>query len=278
MKKHTFWKAAAVLLTAAGILFTAATTVASAEGKLVIQGSTTVLPIAQKAAEIFMKKNPHVNITVRGGGSGIGITSLLDGTCDIANSSRAVKITEIQKAQAKGLDLKPHVIAKDGIAVIVHPGNRVSGLNRKQIADIYTGKINSWSQVGGENIKIVVVSRDSASGTFEAFGELALGGAKVRPDALLQASNQAVASVVARTPGAIGYVGLGYLSDAVKAITVDGVEVTQANVLSGKYPLSRPLFMYTSGTPSGDVKNFLDFVMGIEGQKIVREEGFIPLK
>lgn len=278
MKKHTFWKAAGILLTAVGIWLTSVATVASPENKLVIQGSTTVLPIAQKAAEIFMKKNPHVNITVRGGGSGIGITSLLDGTCDIANSSRAVKITEIQKAQAKSLDLKPHVIAKDGIAVIVHPTNRVNGLTRKQIADIYTGKINFWSQVRGENTKIVVVSRDSASGTFEAFGELALGGAKVRPDALLQASNQAVASVVARTPGAIGYVGLGYLSDAVKAITVDGVEVTQANVLSGKYPLSRPLFMYTSGTPAGDVKNFLDFVMSIEGQRIVREEGFVPLK
>lgn len=241
-------------------------------------GSTTVLPIAQKTAEVFMNKYPSIKITVGGGGSGVGVASLIDGTCSIANLSRPMKAKEIQSAAAKGVNPKANVVALDGIAVIVNPANQISGLTKEQVKDIYTGKISNWSQLGGQNAKIVVVSRDSASGTFEAFNELALGGAKVRPDALMQASNQAVASTVAQTPVGIGYVGLGYLSGSVKAVTVDGVMPSKQTVLSKEYRYARPLFMYTNGAPRGAVKQYLDFVNGKEGQKLVEELGFVGLQ
>ncbi|MCM8823499.1 MAG: phosphate ABC transporter substrate-binding protein [Candidatus Omnitrophica bacterium] len=246
--------------------------------KIILEGSTTVLPIAQKAAEVFMKSKPKANISVRGGGSGVGIASLIDGNCDIANSSRPIRPSELDKAIARGKDIKAHVIAMDGIAVIVHPSNKIKGLTKKQIKDIYTGKISNWSQLGGDNQKIVVVSRDSASGTFEAFGELALDKEKVRPDAIMQASNQAVVSVVAKTSGAIGYVGLGYIEPSVKALEINGVMPSKETVLTEKYPIARPLFMYTNGAPQGLVKEFIDFIKSVQGQRLVDEDGFVPLK
>ncbi|MCM8789777.1 MAG: phosphate ABC transporter substrate-binding protein [Candidatus Omnitrophica bacterium] len=246
--------------------------------KIVIEGSTTVLPIAQKAAEVYMQKDSSANISVRGGGSGVGIASLIDGTCDIANSSRPIKDAELDKAVTRGKSIKAHVIAMDGIAVIVNPANKVNALTKKQIKDIYTGKISNWSQVGGDNQKIVVVSRDTSSGTFEAFGELVLDKQKVRPDAVMQASNQAVASTVARTPGAIGYVGLAFLSSSVKGVEVDGTSPSKENVLNNKYQIDRPLFMYTNDVPQGLTKKLIDFIKSPEGQKLVEEEGFVGLK
>ncbi len=246
--------------------------------RIVCEGSTTVLPIAQACAEKFMENNPKIEISVKGGGSGIGITSLIEGTCDIANASRAMKDSEIQKAVGRGKDPKAHVVAMDGIAVIVHPSIEINELTKKQLKAIYTGKISEWSQLGGKNLKIVVISRDSASGTFEAFGELALDKAKVRPDALMSTSNRAVATTVEKTPGSIGYVGLGYISDKVKALKIDGIDCTKENVLSGKYPLARPLFMYTNGKPQGPVKEFMDFILGPEGQDLIEEQGFIRIK
>ena len=246
--------------------------------EIVLDGSTTVLPIAQKAAEQYMKKNPAVNISVRGGGSSVGIASLISKTCDIADSSRRIKSEELKKAASAGVDAVANVIAMDGICVIVHPQNSLSALTKEQLKGIFTGKTTDWSQLGGNTGKIIAVSRDSSSGTFEAFNELALEKARVRPDALMQASNQAVVAAVAQTPGAIGYVGLGYLSEKVKGLIVDGVEPSTKTVLSGKYPLSRPLFMYTSGKPKGRVKQFLDFIKSAEGQRLVQEEGFVPLK
>ncbi|MFA5362839.1 MAG: phosphate ABC transporter substrate-binding protein [Candidatus Omnitrophota bacterium] len=246
--------------------------------KIVIEGSTTVLPIAQKAAEVFMNNNPSADISVRGGGSGVGIASLIDGACDIGNSSRPIKDTELDKAVTNGRSLKATVVAMDGICVIVHPSNNVSALSREQINDIYTGAISNWRQLGGSDEKIVVISRDSSSGTFEAFGALVLNGAKARADALMQASNQAVASTVSRTPGGIGYVGLGYVTSSVKAVDVDGVTASKETVLTGKYPVGRPLFMYTNGAPKGLVKQFIDYIVSPEGQKLAEEEGFVGLK
>lgn len=246
--------------------------------KIVIEGSTTVLPISQRAAEVFMDSHAGADIAVRGGGSGVGIASLIDGTVDIANASRAMKDAEVQKTVDKGRTPKANVVAMDGICVIVNPSNGVSALTKKQIRDIYTGKVSNWKDVGGSDEKIVVISRDSSSGTFEAFGELALDKEKVRADALLQASNQAVASTVAQTPDAIGYVGLGYVTSSVKALDVDGVKASRETVLNGRYPISRPLFMYTNGQPKGLTKEFIDFIMSAEGQKIVEEEGFVGLK
>jgi len=246
--------------------------------KIVIEGSTTVLPIAQKTAELFMDQNPDADISVRGGGSGVGIASLLDGACDIADSSRPIKDTELDKAASNGKDIKTHIVAMDGIAVIVNPANGVGGLTKGQLKDVYTGKISNWSQLGGNDAKIVVISRDSSSGTFEAFGELALDKQKVRADALMQASNQAIASIVGKTPDAVGYVGLGYITDSVKVLPINGVVASVETVLSGKYPISRPLFMYTNGKLQGLIKDFIDFVKSKEGQKIVEEEGFVVLK
>ena len=246
--------------------------------KVIIEGSTTVLPIAQAAAETFMRQNPDTEIVVRGGGSGVGIASLLDKTCDIADASRAIKDSELDKATTNGVDPQAHVIAMDGIVVVVNPANPLSVLTKKQIKDIYTGNISNWKELGGNDGKIVVVSRDSSSGTFEAFGTLALGGAKVRPDALLQASNQAVASIISRTRGAIGYVGLGYISSEVKVLQLEGIMPSKQTVLTDKYPLSRPLYMYTNGAPTGTIRDFLDFIMSTEGQKIVDEQGYVGLK
>lgn len=247
-------------------------------GKVVLEGSTTVLPIAQRAAEVFMKNNPDADLSVRGGGSGVGIASIVDGTCDIAAASRAIKPAELEKAAKKGRSLKAHIVAMDGISHIVHPSNSVTGLTREQIKQIYTTRVKNWKEVGGPDLKIVVISRDSASGTFEAFSELVLDKKRVRPDAIMQASNQGIASIVARTPGAIGYVGLGYVTDSVKAIAVDGVTPSRESVLRNKYLISRPLFMYTVGAPQGTIKKFIDFLKGPEGQKIVSEEGFVGLK
>jgi phosphate transport system substrate-binding protein len=246
--------------------------------KIVLEGSTTVLPIAQKAAEIYMQTHTSADISIRGGGSGVGLASLIDGNCDIADASRAIKDKELDKAVANGKSIKAHVIAMDGIAVVVHPSNKVNALTKKQVKDIFTGKISSWSQVGGDNQQIVVISRDTSSGTFEAFGELAMDKQKVRPDAAMQASNQAVASTVSRTPGAIGYVGLGFLGKSVKAVELDGVMPSIETVLNNKYSIGRPLFMYTDGEPKGLVKDFIDFIKSEQGQKLVSEEGFVSLK
>jgi phosphate transport system substrate-binding protein len=277
MKKR-FSKTARILLAVAAGISLIMPVVAFAESNLVITGSTTVLPIAQKCAEVFMQKNPGVNISVRGGGSGTGIASLLDGNTDIADASRAIKDKEIRKALEKGIEPKPTVVAKDGIAVVVNPSNSVNGLSISQIKAIYTGKITNWSAVGGPNKQIVVISRDSSSGTFETFNNLVLNKERVKPDALLQASNKAVATVVTTTPGAIGYVGLGYLSSEIKDIKVNGEKVTKQGVVDGSYPISRPLFMYTNGKPSGTAKKFLDFITGDQGQRIAEEVGYVGLK
>lgn len=263
---------AVTLLAVAGIALTARAQ------QVTISGSTTVLPISQKTAEVFMDKNPNFRISVRGGGSGVGIASIIDSTVDIGQSSRPIREREIQTAAGRGVDVKTTIVALDGIAVIVNNSNGVSRLTKQQIKDIYTGKISNWSQVGGNNASIVVTSRDSASGTFEAFNEMALDKERVRPDALMQASNQAIATTVAQTPAAIGYVGLGYLSDNVKAIAVDGVMPSKETVLSKEYKLARPLFMYTNGEPKGAAKQYLDFVTGEEGQKLVENLGFVGLK
>lgn len=246
--------------------------------EITIKGSTTVLPIAQAAAEAYMNANPDVSISVQGGGSGVGISSLIDKTTDIGNASRPIKDAELQQAASRGVKPKAHVIAMDGIAVVVNPSNGIKNLTKKQVKDIYTGKISDWSQLGGKSGKIVVISRDTSSGTYEAFSALALNKARFRPDALLQASNQAVATAVAKTPSAVGYIGLGFLNNSVKAVTIDGVECSRETVLSGEYPYARPLFMYTNGAPKGEIKNFLEFVTSPEGQAIAEQQGYVGLK
>ena len=276
--KENFKKVGLAVLASLVVIFGLTVNTFAADKPIRMQGSTTVLPIAQRTAEVFMNRHPEVKISVQGGGSGIGITALIDGTCDIGDASRPMKEEELTAARGKGKDPIANVIAMDGIAVVVHPSNKVSLITKEQVKDIFTGKISDWAQVGGRKEKIVVISRDSTSGTFECFNEIALDKCKVRPDALMQASNQAIASAVAKTPGAIGYVGLGYLSSQIKALTVDGVKPSKENVLNNTYSLARPLFMYTNGVAQGTVKEYIDFVKSDEGQKLVEEEGFVGLK
>jgi phosphate transport system substrate-binding protein len=252
--------------------------VLAASKSINMTGSTTVLPIAQREAEAFMDIYPDISVSVRGGGSGVGIAAIIDGRTDIANSSRAIQTKEIKTAREKGVNVYPNVIARDGIAVVVNPENPIDSITLTDLKKIYTGEIGNWKELGGPAKAIVVISRDFSSGTFEVFKELVLKGGKVKDDALMLASNKAVATTVTETPYAIGYVGLGYLSDQVKALKVDGVKPTEETVKSGNYKLSRPLFMYTNGKPKGIIKTFIDFIFSEQGQRIVKEEGFVPLK
>jgi len=247
--------------------------------EITLAGSTTVLPIAQKASEAYMDNNPAAKISVSGGGSGVGIAALLDGRTDIADSSRSMTAGEKAAAKAKyGAEPVEIKISRDAIALIVNPKNKVGALSKEQVKNIYTGKVTNWKAVGGDDLKIVVVSRDSSSGTFETFGEKALEGAKVTPDALMQASNQAVSGVVSKTPGAIGYAGIGYLTADTKTVVIDGVTPSEKSARDGSYAYSRYLYMYTAKAPEGEVKKFIDFVLSDDGQKIVKEQGFIPLR
>lgn len=273
MKNKLFY-----LMVTGAVIFGFLTGTAVASKTITIKGSTTVLPIAQACAEAYMNQHSEVTISVQGGGSGVGIASVIDGTADIGDSSRDIKEKEIKLAKEKGVDIYENVVAMDGIAVIVHPSNQVDSLTKQQIKDIYTGKISNWSDVGGKKGKIVVISRDSASGTFETFNELALDKEKVRPDSLHNASNNAVAQTVSTTPAAIGYVGLGYLSPSVKAVKVNGIKPSKENVLNGSYLLARKLYMYTNGKPSGVIADFINFILSPDGQKLVEKSGFIAVK
>lgn len=245
--------------------------------QLVLQGSTTVLPIAQSAAEAYMEKDPNVDIMVRGGGSGTGIAALIDRSTDIANSSRPIKTKEIKQAREKGVNPVGTVIAFDGIAVIVHPDNPINEISIEELKNIYTGTTTNWNKFGGKGT-IVIMSRDVASGTIEVFNEKILKGAKLTDGAIMLASNLEVLRAVEQTPGAIGYVGLGYLSNKVKALSVNGIFPSEATVRNGSYPIARPLFMYTNGNPAGLSEQFIQFILSKEGQNIVRNNGFVPVK
>ncbi len=245
--------------------------------QITTSGSTTVLPVAQAAAEAYMNKNPQINISVRGGGSGVGVAALQNGTVDVANSSRPMKSKEIAACKAKGINPAAYAVANDGIAIVVHPSNPVKNLSVAQIRDIYTAKIKNWNQVGGPNLPIVIISRDVASGTFEVFNDKALKGAKVDGAAQMLASNNAIVTTVTSTPGAIGYAGLGYITDGVKVVTVENVMPSEASVKDASYPLSRKLYMYTNGSAKGEVGKFIAFIQSAEGQALVKKQGFITL-
>ncbi len=251
----------------------------SSEKNLILNGSTTVFPIAQRVAEEFMKLHPDINVSVRGTGSGNGIAALINGTCDIADASRPMKQSEIDKAKTNGINPVANVIAKDAIAIVINPKNPVSEISHEQLKKIYTGEITNWKQLGGPDMKIVPVTRDSSSGTFEIFEEKILGkGVEMVSTAVVQGSNQAVKTTIAKTPGAIGYIGLGYVDSSIKPLRFDGVMPSKATVVDGSYEISRPLFMYTNGTSKAVVQDFIDFVMSPEGQSIVEQVGYIAVK
>ena len=245
--------------------------------KITIAGSTTVLPIAQATAEVFMDNNPEINVSVRGGGSSVGIASIMSGTVDIGDASRHIKNKELTAARESGINIVEHIVANDGIAIVLNNSNTIDALTLSQLKDIYTGKIQNWKELGGKNMPIVVVSRDVSSGTFEVFNKLVLKNAKGLDSALMLASNNAVVTTISTTPGAIGYAGLGYITEKVKAVPVDGVKATEKTIQTKEYPISRTLQMYTKGIPTGIVKQYIDFVLSPEGQKIVEQQGFIRI-
>jgi phosphate transport system substrate-binding protein len=247
-------------------------------GNIVIKGSTTVLPIAQKVAEVYMKANPDVRISISGGGSGNGIKAIIDGTTDIADSSRFIKDKEVKLAVEKGRFPVPFAVAYDCIVPVVHPSNSITNITLDQLKAIYKGEIKNWKDVGGPDRTIVVVSRDTSSGTYEVWHEKVMKKERVYPGALLQASNGSVVQAVSKNKNAIGYIGLGYLDASVKALTANGITGSPETTLNGTYPVSRPLYMFTAGWPKGDTLNFINFVIHPQkGQKYVAEVGYVPL-
>ena len=247
-------------------------------GNLTINGSTTVLPIAQKVAEAYMKANPKVKISVSGGGSGNGIKAIIDGTTDIGNSSRFIKDEEIKAAVEKGTYPVPFAIAYDSIIPIVHPSNPVKNLTLDQLKAIYMGQVKNWKEIGGPAMQIVVISRDTSSGTYEVWEEKVMRKERVAPAALLQASNGAIVQAVAKNKYAIGYIGLGYVNKSVKPLTVNDIKGSEKTTLDGTYPISRALYMFTRGWPKGDALNFINYVLHPQkGQKYVKDAGFVPL-
>jgi len=245
---------------------------------IVIKGSTTVLPIAQKVAEAYMKEHPGVKISISGGGSGNGIKAIIDGTTDIADSSRFIKGKEVKLALKKGSYPVPWRVAYDCIIPIVHPSNPLKNISMDQLKDIYMGKIKNWKELGWKNNRIVVVSRDTSSGTYEVWEKKVMKKKRVYPGALLQASNGAVNQIISKNKYAIGYIGIGYMNDSVSPVKVNGIKGSIETTLSGAFPISRPLFMFTNGWPEGNIVKFLNFVLHPQkGQKFVREAGFVSL-
>jgi phosphate transport system substrate-binding protein len=274
MLKQVMAYVAAMVL--AGSLFGSA---ASAAETVVLDGSTTVGPIAKAFAEYFEDNNPGVDVTVSESGSGNGAKSLINGTCDIGNMSRFMKIKEFKAAVANGVTPVAHVVAMDGIAMVVHPSNPVKELTLQQIKDIYLGKITNWRELGGPNMEIVVVSRDTNSGTYETFEGLVMNKEKVSSKAEVTGSNGQTRTRVQKTRGAIGYVGLGYVDRSLKSVPVNGVQASFRTVASGQYPISRPLYMFTNGYPKlgSPVHAFVTIHLSKKGQEMVKSIGFVPV-
>lgn len=254
------------------------------------KGSDTIVNLALAWAETYQAEFPDVRISVTGGGSGTGIAALINGTVDIANASRKIKDEELTEAQSKGVDPLEHIIARDAIAVIVNPENPVNELTLQQIADIYSGKITNWREVGGEDRPIVKLSRETNSGTHVYFLEtvLRLGDKENKTlfstDTLLLPSSEGIIAEVRQNPNAIGYDGLGYVPDDLKMIAIaketGGTYVLPAiaTVNDKTYPIARDLYMYTNGEPTGAVKEYLDWILSPEAQEIVAKLGFVPVK
>lgn len=266
-------------------------TAPKASKSIEVKGSDTMVNLGGAWAEAFNAKGAGASVSVTGGGSGTGIAALINGTTDVAESSRSMSPEEIDSAKKGGRDPQETIVAKDGVSFIVNKSNPVSKLTVGQLADIFTGKFTDWKQVGGMAGKIVVLSRDRSSGTHVFVLEHVLrhgqskGPEQYGKEVLMQLSSQTIADEVATNPSAIGYVGMGYVNPAkhkhlfiAKDAGAKYVEPTPANVLNGTYPVARPLYFYTPGKPSAEVQAFIDFVLSKEGQAIVTKEEFVPVK
>jgi phosphate transport system substrate-binding protein len=248
-----------------------------ASEKVIVSGSTTILPIAEQSGEDYMKAHPETQVLVSGLGSSAGIEAVSAGTADIGTSSRDLKDEE------QDLGLVDTPIAYDGIAVIVSPSNPVDGLTTDQLRDIFSGKIRNWKDVGGKDLPIDIVNRDEASGTREAFKKIVMSDSIFDPAAAVLPGTGQVRDVVARAAGAIGYISVGFVEPrftdvGVKSIKVDGVAATEENIGSGSYPIGRVLHFFTKGEPTGATKDYVDYVLSDEVQNgVVVDAGFIPV-
>lgn len=259
-------------------------TTENATSSIIVKGSDTVLPLAQKESEEQAKTNKDVNVTIVGGGTGVGVTALLEGTTDIAMASRDLKTEEKLKLSEAKKEVEVVTIAFDALAVILNPANKVEKLTREQLEKIYTGEIKNWKEVGGEDAKIIVYSRESSSGTYEFFKEEVMDKKNYAADVLSMPATGAIVQAVSQTKGAIGYVGLAYLNKEVKTASVSydqGKTFVAPSVAAAKdksYPIARPLFYIFDKVNAAKVKPVVDFVLSEQGQKIVLEVGYIPLK
>lgn len=258
-------------------LATAAT--ASAQ-KLVIKGSDTLgAKLVPMLAEDYKSRNAGVTFEIAAEGSTTGISAIIDGTAQIGMSSRRAKPTEMSAATAKGVSMKPTIVAFDGIGVILNGGNPLTNLTKRQVEQIFAGDITDWSQVGGNPGKISIYTRNTSSGTYADFKELAMKKRDYAPSAQKMAGNEQIAAEVAKNPNGIGYVGLAYLHDpGIKVATIEGALPTEDSVLAKTYPYARPTFYYTNGEPTGEAAKFVDFTLSNEGQAIVRKVGFVPVR
>ena len=301
ISKNRVWATVCLGLTIGGLIFAGCkrksaneSAISEANKKVVIQniGSDTMVNLAQVWAETYAKTAPSVSVEVSGGGSGVGVAALINGTAEIANCSRKLEPEEATKAKAQGRDPKEFLVGFDGLAVYVHKDNPLTQISLEELADIYRegGKINKWAEVGVSSIPgsksndIIRVSRQNNSGTYQYFRETVVGKkADFKQGSLDMNGSKDVVELVSKTPGAIGYSGLGYATSGVKILKISvkkgetGTQPSIATVHDKSYPISRPLFMYTPGDPSPQVKRYIDWILSDAGQKIVEQTGYVPL-
>jgi phosphate transport system substrate-binding protein len=267
------------------LLLTAAlSTALSASSTITVKGSDTIVIMAQRWAEVYMEKNPDVTIQVTGGGSGVGISALINGTTDICNSSRPMKSSERDKLKQRynslGVEVK---VAKDGLSIYLNEANPVSEFSLDQLKQIYTGKVTNWKQVGGEDAKIIVYGRENSSGTYVYLKDNVLGGVDYTSTMQSMPGTAAVVNAVAKDKNSIGFGGAAYakgvkFAKMKKDANSPAFEPTEENVKSGDYPISRYLYLYLRSRPTGDIKAYIDWILGPEGQEIVSKVGYFPVR
>lgn len=269
------------LVVAAAIMvgMVAVSSASADDNKLQLEGSTTVGPIAKGFAKVMMQGNADLDISVSMTGSGDGAAAMIDGKCDVACMSRMMKAKEFKKAVENEVNPVIHTVAMDGVSVVIHPSNPVDKLSSEQVKKIYTGEVSNWKQLGGPDMEIVVISRDTSSGTYGVFSDKIMGEDKMGKNVSYVKSNSEARDKVKTTKGAIGYIGFGYLGDETKAIALDGVKPTAKSIAQGDFPLARPLFMVTNGFPKvGSLAyKFVTFHLTETGQEVVSDQGFVPM-
>lgn len=243
------------------------------EVEISVVGSTTVQPLAELLSEAYEGINPNILVTISGGGSSVGVKSASEQSADIGMASREIKDSEIEECP----EIVIHTIARDGIAIVAYPDLDVDGITMEQARAIFAGEITDWSEVGGMAGYITVAAREEGSGTRSAFEDLVMDESLITETAILQPSNGAIRTTVATTPGSIAFISFGYLDNSTKPMAIDGTLPTAENVNSGSYPVVRPLNMVTYGEPTGAVSEWLEFIVGEDGQAIVAAEGYLPI-